>query len=109
LLDLWRQEFVCRIGAHTTCIGTTIAVKNSLVIAGRHQGGATLAIRNYNKRQLFALKCLLQQQAFSARSKLILVHRSADKVLGGRRVLSDKYSLAGAQTICLYDHRPVHT
>ncbi len=67
-----------------------------------------MAICNHNKRQLFSLERLLQQQALAARAELIGIHRSMDKIFSGRRVLRDKDSLSSAQTIGFYDHGPIY-
>src|SRR6202022_3552189 len=59
--------------------------------------------KNY-KGQLFSLQCLLQQQASTSGSKLILVHQPPDKIFRRSRVLCDEHSLTGTQAIGLYDH-----
>src|SRR5258708_29060228 len=109
LSQLWWQELIRRICAHAPCVWAAIAVKNSLVVARRHERGKALPIGNHNERKLFSFKRLLQQQPFAARAELILVHQALDKILIGSCVLSDKDPLAGAQTVGLYDHRPINS
>src|SRR6267154_667147 len=77
------------------------------MVSSRDQRGISLAIRNYNERQLFSLQSFLKQHSLSPDSHFVLIHHSMDKIFRRTRILRDKNTLPRAPTIRLYHHRPL--
>ena len=78
------------------------------MVARRRERQDILPIGKNDIRELFALKCFLQQYAAARLPKLALLHQPFDKRRRLIRRSSHQHTLAGTQAIGLYRHWPVH-
>src|SRR4029077_11552344 len=61
-----------------------------------------------DERKLFALESVFEEHPRAACAELVFLHEPANKRLGLRARFRHKDAFPRAQSIRLYDHRPIH-